>query len=67
LADQILGTVPEALAWLSTHPEHPITFISGPSAASDIELFRVEDVYGPRTLVVLIITDGGTANSQVRP
>jgi L-lactate dehydrogenase complex protein LldG len=63
-ADQILGTVPEALVWLSIHPEHPITFISGPSATSDIELSRVEGVHGPRTLVVFIITEGSNADSQ---
>ena len=56
-ADQVVANLPDAIAALGDAAQAgaPLTFVSGPSATSDIELQRVEGVHGPRKLDVVVV------------
>jgi L-lactate dehydrogenase complex protein LldG len=62
-ADQVVAGVPDAVAALegAAREGRPVTFVSGPSATSDIELERVEGVHGPRRLDVFVVTSAASS------
>jgi len=53
--NQIVDTVPEAIARLEPYKTEPLTFVSGPSATADIEMTRIRGVHGPRFLDVIVV------------
>jgi L-lactate dehydrogenase complex protein LldG len=53
--NQIVETVPEAIARLEQFKTEPLTFVSGPSATADIEMTRIRGVHGPRFLDVVLV------------
>lgn len=55
--EQVVARVPDAVAALAAAARRPLTFVSGPSATSDIGFERVVGVHGPRRLEIILVTE----------
>lgn len=60
--NQVVETVPEAIARLQPYAATALTFISGPSATADIEMTRIRGVHGPRFLDIVLVGEGSESS-----